>query len=61
MASYKLHPLTPSGERLSTRDLEAQTDESATELAEAVRGLSAMELWAGDRQIKRWDPFPPGE
>jgi len=46
---------------LSTRDLEAQTDESATELAEAVRGLSAMELWAGDRQIKRWDPFPPGE
>ena len=61
MTSYQLHSLTPSGERLSARHIEAETDESATKMAEALRGLSAMELWTGDRQVKRWEPFPPGE
>ena len=61
MASYQLHFITHSGERVSARDLEAETDESATKMAEAIRGLTAMELWSGDRQIKRWDPFPPDE
>ena len=60
MASYQPHFLTPSGERLSTRDLEAETDEGAAERGEAIR-VSAMELWAGERHIKRWYTFPPGE
>ena len=61
MALYRLHFITRSGERVSSRDLEAESDENATTLAEDFRGLSAMELWGGGRQIKRWDPFPPGQ
>ncbi len=61
MASYQLYSTTLSGERVSSRNLEAESDESAAKLAEAIRGLSAMELWCGGRRIKRWDPFPPSE
>ena len=61
MASYRLHFMAWTGERVSSRDLEAKDDEKAIELAEGLRGLTALELWRGTRQIRRWDSFPPDQ
>ena len=50
-----------SGNILRARDFQAASDEAAIAYAEEARGLTAMELWQGDRKIKQWGAFPPIE
>jgi len=42
-------------------DFRSRNDMEAIYIAEAKRGLSAMELWEGGRRIGHWDCFPPTE
>lgn len=55
MAYYRLYYLDGAGGRISgVEELEAATDAGAVALAGRMRGLSPMELWCGDRKVRRW-------
>jgi len=57
MAQYRLRFMDGlSGHVAVVRDFEAESDESALAEAESRRGAVAMELWCGDRKIRRWAP-----
>jgi hypothetical protein len=43
------------------REFESETDQAAIIYADDARGLAPMELWQGDRLLKRWPAFPASE
>ncbi|HTK58598.1 MAG TPA: hypothetical protein VL336_06415 [Sphingomicrobium sp.] len=61
MAYYRLLFLNLRNDVVHAYDFRSRNDMEAMHIAEAKRGLSALELWQGARRIKRWDSFPPGE
>ena len=57
MAQYRLRFMDGlSGHVAVVRDFEAASDEEALAEAENRRGSVAMELWCGDRKVRRWAP-----
>jgi len=56
---FRLLFLGRSGAVVHTYEFRAHDDAEALRVAEGMRGLSAMELWTGERNVKRWDTFPP--
>jgi len=61
VAYYRLLFLNLRNDVVHAYDFRSRNDMDALHIAEAKRGLSALELWQGARKIKRWDCFPPGE
>ena len=61
MAYYRLLFLDLRNEVVHAYDFHSRNDMEAMHIAEAKRGLPAMELWDGGRRIKHWDCFPPAE
>ena len=58
---YRLHYLDGfRADVVRVREFEAESDEEAIAYSDAVRSLTPMELWEGDRRVSRWGPFPPG-
>jgi|tagenome__1003787_1003787.scaffolds.fasta_scaffold20980432_7 hypothetical protein len=59
MAVYQLRYFDAfTGNAVSARDFEAESDQAAITYADDARGLARMELWEHDRKIKQWDAFP---
>jgi hypothetical protein len=42
------------------REFEAADDSTAVALAEDARGRSPMELWCGNRKVRRWEAAVTG-
>ena len=61
MAYYRLLYLDLRNDVVHVYDFRSRNDMEAIYIAEAKRGLSAMELWEGGRRIGHWDCFPPTE
>ena len=61
MAYYRWLFLDLRNDVVHAYDFRARNDMEAMHIAEAKRGLSAMELWDGGRRIKRWDCFPTAQ
>jgi hypothetical protein len=61
VAYYRLLFLDFGNGVVGACDFHSRNDREAIHIAEAKRGLSAMELWDGGRKIKHWDCFPPAE
>jgi len=59
VAYYRLLFLDRENGVVHAWDFHSRNDMEAIHIAEGKRGLSAMELWAQGRKIKRWDCFPP--
>ena len=55
MAYYRLYFLDGLGHIEHFREFEADTDAAAVAQADEWRMLNAMELWTGQRKVKRWD------
>ena len=57
MPYYRLYFMDElSGHVTTFVELIANEDGQASEAAEVHRGHLAMELWCGDRKVKRWPP-----
>ena len=61
VAYYRLLYLDLRNDVVHVYDFRSRNDMEAIYIAEAKRGLSAMELWEGGRRIGHWDCFPPTE
>ncbi len=58
MQYYRLYFLGGgSGPIFDFRDFEVVDDAAAIAVAEGFRRIGAMELWCGDRKIRRWEPI----
>ena len=58
MAYYRLYFIGGGGGPiLDFRDFEVADDASALAVAEGLRRIGAMELWCGDRKVRRWEPI----
>lgn len=59
MADYKLYFLGKTGRVEARLDLQANDDAQAIVLAEREDDGRAMELWHGERVVKRYPPKEP--
>lgn len=59
MAYYRLYFLNGSNRIEHFREFEAITDLVAMAQADEWRTLGAMELWSGQRKVRRWEPLQP--
>ena len=60
MAYYRLYFFNRfSGHIDHFREFEAPGDASAVAQSAGWRELDAMELWRGNRKVKRWEPYEP--
>lgn len=56
MVYYRLYQLCgPRNKVESFREFEADADSIAVVLAETWRGRNPMELWSGNRKVRRWE------
>lgn len=59
MTQYRLRFMDGlSGHVAVVRDFDVDSDDDALAEAESRRGTVAMELWCGDRKVRRWAPRP---
>lgn len=56
-SAYLALLLTPQGDVVSTRDLQAENDEEAVALAKSMVNGHAIELWSGLRFIEHFQPM----
>jgi hypothetical protein len=58
MPYYRLYFMDElSGHVTTFVEMFANEDGQASKAAEALRGHLAMELWCGDRKVKRWPRY----
>ena len=56
MPEFRIFYVNPRSERITgSHDFIADDDLDAIRRAEGFQTQAAMELWTGDRRIKRWD------
>jgi len=59
MPDFRLLFLGADGRTAHSCDFHAGDEDEAVLIAEYKRTLCAMELWVGDRKVRRWAAFPP--
>jgi len=57
MAFYRIYQLRgPHNEVASFHEFDAEDDNAAIAVADAMRRQNAMELWSDHRKVQRWEP-----
>lgn len=57
MTYYRLYIFDGSGHIARFHEFEAASDVAALASARERRSTTAMELWSGNRKVRRWDPL----